>query len=611
MHAGFDLEVDTEKRRIGPDGAGVPQGIGPTVEVFEAVDFWFQRPFDEVGVAPGVRIEDENGAPHPALSQGDSLFGKGHSEPVDAKAVQFHRHRVTGSVGEGLDHAHDGLVKLVPEASKVVRQLAEVEVQHGGVRIGLQCLGHTLETKGASALDKHVPPLELGKVSAVEKGGDVRVMGVNRVYTGHARGELGPDGNPPVDLAHADGVAEAGALAGVAGVEGDDVRKNDGPLALAGETLQGIQRSGQAIQIVVPGVVQDGAATPAFEVFEAHAQRPEGGEPIAHHVRCPTEFEQEKGGGQGVGHGSVIGEGQGPLNGLVLPGAGQRASGVAGLHRQRQGGVRIAGCGPGDTEVLPPALVQSLQDIVVAGAEHDSSDSLEEPQFFVGLVQRGREVGAMGVAEVDKDPHIGPDDAGEGGHFSRVGNAGFDEVHVGLVVEGPQGEGHSDLAVPAAGAPGDAAVVCGEGVGPLFDGGLAVGSCDADDHARAGEPGECTELLEGEKRIGHTQHDGARQCARPVGADDKPLDALGPHLGEVVMAVVAHAAQRNEQGVVGSAGGGAQFPGIGCDVGEVGVLDPGGGPMQCSPKLLGEGVEGEAVDGHASSRWCSRTTASL
>ena len=39
VHAGLDLEVDTEWMRTGPDGASVPQGIGPTVEVFEAVDF--------------------------------------------------------------------------------------------------------------------------------------------------------------------------------------------------------------------------------------------------------------------------------------------------------------------------------------------------------------------------------------------------------------------------------------------------------------------------------------------------------------------------------------------------------------------------------------------
>ena len=392
-------------------------------------------------------------------------------------------------------------------------------------------------------------------------------MGVNRVHTGHARGELGSDGNPPIDLAHADGVAEARALAGVARIEGDDVGEDDGPFALTGETLQGIQGCGQAIQIVVPGIVEDGAATPAFEVFEAHAQRPEGGEPIANHIRCPTEFEQEEGSGQGVGHRSVIGEGQGPLNGLALPRAGQRASGVAGRKRQRQGGVRIAGCGPGDAEVLPPAFFQSLQDIRVVGSEDDALDSLEEPQFFAGLVQRGREVGAMRVSEVDEDPDVGSDDAGQGGHFSRMGNAGFDQLHVGLVVEGPKGEGHPDLAVPAAGAPRDSAVVCGEGVGPLLDGGLAVGSRDADDRARAGEPSEGAELLEGEKRIGHTQHDGARKCSRPVGADDKAFDALGAHLGEVVMAIVAHSAQRNEQGVVGSAGGGTQFPGIGRDVG--------------------------------------------
>ena len=345
---------------------------------------------------------------------------------------------------------------------------------------------------------------------------------------------------------------------------------------------------------MVPGVVEDGAATPAFEVFEAHAQRPEGGEPIANHIRCPTELEQEEGSGQGVGHRSVIGEGQGPLNGLALPRAGQRASGVAG-RRATATGWRpdCRPCGPGDAEVLPFAFFQSLQDIRVVGAEDDALDSLEEPQFFAGLVQRGREVGAMRVSKMDEDPDVGSDDAGQGGHFSRMGNAGFDQVHVGLVVEGPQGRGHPDLAVPAAGAPGDSAVVCGEGVGPLLDGGLAVGSRDADDRARAGEPSEGAELLEGEKRIGHTQHDGARKCARPVEGGRRAFDALGAHLGEVVMAIVAHSLSAMNRVWSSSAGGVTQFPGIGRDVGEVGVVNPGGGPIHV-PRVAGRGCRGRS-----------------
>ena len=41
------------------------------------------------------------------------------------------------------------------------------------------------------------------------------------------------------------------------------------------------------------------------------------------------------------------------------------------------------------------------------------------------------------------------------------------------------------------------------------------------------------------------------------------------------------------------------------------VVNSRGGPMQGAAELVGEGVEGETVDRHASSRWCSRTTTSL
>ena len=105
-------------------------------------------------------------------------------------------------------------------------------------------------------------------------------------------------------------------------------------------------------------------------------------------------------------------------------------------------------------------------------------------------------------------------------------------MHVGLVVEGPKGEGHPD---PLFQLPGLLEIrrSSGEGVGPP----LTQASLDPvmPTTGRAGEPSEGAELLEGEKRIGHTQHDGA-QCSRPV--DDKAFDALGAHLGEVVMATV-------------------------------------------------------------------------
>ena len=155
-------------------------------------------------------------------------------------------------------------------------------------------------------------------------------------------------------------------------------------------------------------------------------------------------------------------------------------------------------------------------------------------------------MGAMGIAEMDEDTDLGTDDAGEGRHFSRMGDAGLHEVEVGLVVEGPQGERHADLAVPASRAAGDPPVLTSQGVGPLLDGGLAVGPRDADDFARPRKTGEGAELLEGEEGVGNAEHDGAGQRPGPILPDDKSLDPFCGVGGEVVVSVMACAPEGDE-----------------------------------------------------------------
>ena len=220
-------------------------------------------------------------------------------------------------------------------------------------------------------------------------------------------------------------------------------------------------------------------------------------------------------------------------------------------------------------------------------------------------------MGAMGITEMNEDADFGPDDAGEGRHFSWMGDPSLHEMEVGLVVEGPQGKGHPDLAVPASRAAGDSPILTGECVGPFLDCGFPVGAGDADDFARSGKAGEGAELLEGEQGVGNAEHDGTGQGAGPIASDDEGLDPFCADGGEVVVAVMARAPEGDEHGVVNPPTRGAQFSRIGGEVTEPGVRVGVVRPLQGAAELVGEGLEGETVDRHASSRWCSRTTTSL
>ena len=176
VHAGFYFEVHPQSAGGGAFGSDVTQRVGPAAEVFYAVYLWFEVPFDEVSIATGVGVEDEKGTPHPAFSQRDAFFDKGHGQAVDAKPVQFYSHSITGTVGECLDHAHDGLIETLSKAVEVVCEFSEVQIQDSGVGVDFEGLGDALETKGPRSFDQNVPPFEIGQVATVEKPLNVAVV---------------------------------------------------------------------------------------------------------------------------------------------------------------------------------------------------------------------------------------------------------------------------------------------------------------------------------------------------------------------------------------------------------------------------------------------------
>ena len=243
--------------------------------------------------------------------------------------------------------------------------------------------------------------------------------------------------------------------------------------------------------------------------------------------------------------------------------------------------------------------------------EDEGVGAFEQAEFLPGLGGGIGKMGAMGIAEMDEDTDLGADDAGEGRHFSRMGNPGLHEMEVGLVVEGPQGKGNPDLAVPASRAAGDPLVLTGQCVGPFLDGGLAVGSGDADDLARPGKAGEGAELLQGEQGVGNAEHDGTGEGPGPIASYHEGLDPFRADGGEMVVAIMARALKSDEHGAVNPATRCAQFSRVGGEVAEPDVGVSAVRPMQGAAELVGQGVEGETVDRHASSRWCSRTTTSL
>ena len=160
-------------------------------------------------------------------------------------------------------------------------------------------------------------------------------------------------------------------------------------------------------------------------------------------------------------------------------------------------------------------------------ADDHALGALEEAQLLARFGGAVREMGVMGIPEMNHDPDVWTDDAGQCGHFSRLGDAGFHEVHVGFVVHGPQRQRDADLAVPAAWTAGSAAVGLEQGMGPLLDGGFAVGPGDAHDSAGAGESGQSAQRLQGQYGVGNPNHGCAGEGAGPIHGRNKAADALG------------------------------------------------------------------------------------
>ena len=182
-------------------------------------------------------------------------------------------------------------------------------------------------------------------------------MGVDVGDTGNTGGQLRSDGDPPVHLPQADGVPQSGALGRITRIEGNDVGQDDGPLPASGNALEGIQGGGQSVQVVVPGVVEDDASAPAFQMLQPHAEWAQGGQAGVQCTWRPSELEQKQGGGEGIAHGCSVGKGKGPPNGRSSPLAFEGASHSRFGHGEGQVGLGAGIQGPSDASVCPSEVV--------------------------------------------------------------------------------------------------------------------------------------------------------------------------------------------------------------------------------------------------------------
>ena len=139
-------------------------------------------------------------------------------------------------------------------------------------------------------------------------------------------------------------------------------------------------------------------------------------------------------------------------------------------------------------------------------------------------------------------------------HLVDGRDARLDNRQVGIVVDVPQRQGHTDLGIVAAGRPHDAVIVLEQLVQPLLDSGLATAARDTDDRQLAETTAmECRQCLQGVERRFHGNEvgSGALGGSEIIAGNDKITHSLVIQVRDVIVSVICLGAQGKEYRLFG------------------------------------------------------------
>ena len=121
----------------------------------------------------------------------------------------------------------------------------------------------------------------------------------------------------------------------------------------------------------------------------------------------------------------------------------------------------------------------------VIGTIDDALTVVQDFGLFLSLLLHGFKSVVVLTAQVSDNAYGGANHRLQVVHLVDGRDARLDNRQVGIVVDVPQRQGHTDLGIVAAGRPHDAVIVLEQLVQPLLDSGLATAARDADDRQLA------------------------------------------------------------------------------------------------------------------------------
>ena len=311
MHARVELDVHRPARDALLAGGGY-EGI----QQAEAVDLGLQVVVEERLEARHLRVHHDDILCDASAAQLSPLVGGGHGQVVHALVLQrLGNLHGTGTVGVGLDHAHQLGARLHHRA-------IVVQVVHHGVQVYLEnCLMHALlqqladalEAKSAGTLQQHHLVVERTEHSALHKLVDIgkEPFLPHPNLVGRCR-YLWADADEAVNAALSHQrrhllVEPIGLLAALQDVAQDECAAAPLLVGTAGHEVEGdVER----LQVAVVRVVDERQSPLALFHLQAHGDRLQASHALGHLLRCQPQVEGSGGAGDAVLDAGLVDEGQ-------------------------------------------------------------------------------------------------------------------------------------------------------------------------------------------------------------------------------------------------------------------------------------------------------------
>ena len=337
---------------------------------------------------------------------------------------------------------------------------------------------------------------------------------------------------------------------------GGEVAQDDRAGPVARTARHEIERGREGIIVAGIAINNHRAVVHTLDDVQPCAHGREGRHALGDGVAIQPQMQQHRQTGDGIVDIAVGDKGNHHLAVLVIKRVVQ-CSGILGavgtVHLQGRLTV-VARPGYGQRHIALDKRGNGVGHQRVIGAIDDALAAVQDLGFFLSLLLHGFKSVIVLAAQVGDDAYGGTDHRMQIIHLVDGRNACLDNRQVGIVVDVPQRQGHTDLGIVAAGRPHDAVIVLEQLVQPLLDSGLATAARDADDRQLAETTAmKCRQCLQGVERRFHGNEvgSGALGGSEIIAGNDKITHALVIQVGDVIVSIICLGAQGKEYRLFG------------------------------------------------------------